>query len=173
MHGSPRPVTITANRLVIFGPDGELETVAILKNEIDSPWGIAGKVLKVCTFKVAAEAGGAKRGELVLKAIFHYAHEKDVDSVYVEVFPAHEGVVRLFGGHGFHEREVVTKRGERVMVKSRRPPADISEWDSLTFHKDFGPPAVLIRGRVRRPHPAQVARRPLPGESHRGPALRP
>jgi L-amino acid N-acyltransferase YncA len=131
--------------LVIFGQDGALEAVAILKVETDNPWGLTGQVLKVCTFKVAPQAGGAKRGELVLKAIFHYATEKNVDSLYVEVFSAHEGVIRLFAHYGFHPLETATGRGEQVMVKNRRPPPTADGWDALSFHRDFGPQAVLVR----------------------------
>lgn len=131
--------------LVIIGQEGAIEAVAILKIETDSPRGLHGNVLKVCTFKVAAAAGGAKRGELVLKAVFLYAYEKDVDYIYVEVFPEHDGVVRLFELYGFHSLDAVSDRGELVLVKNRRPPSDTAEWDPLAYHRDFGPPAVLVR----------------------------
>ena len=131
--------------LVIIGHGGAIEAVAILKVETDGPWGLRGKVLKVCTFKVAAAAGGAKRGELVLKAVFMYAEEKDADYIYVEAFAEHEGILRLFDLYGFHRQDTETQRGELILVKNRRAPDNTDGWDPLDYHRDFGPPAVLVR----------------------------
>ncbi len=131
--------------LVISGYTDGMEGIAILKIEEDRPHGVAGKVLKVCTFKISTTALGAKRGELLLKGVFHYAEESDVDQIYVEVLPSHDDVIQLFIQFGFKPLETLSKKGESILVKSRRPPTDISLIDPFTFHRDFGPPAVLVR----------------------------
>ncbi len=130
---------------VVFGANGEIEALAILKIESGREHDLAGKLLKVCTFKVAPQAGGAKRGELILKSVFQFAQENGIDQIYVEVFPHHVGVVRLFSDFGFHELDGRTQDGQLVLAKNRRPPPESSQLDPLQFHRDFGPPAVLVR----------------------------
>ncbi len=117
----------------------------MLKTETDRPYGLRGNVLKVCTLKVAAHAEGAKRGELLLKSVFRYACDREHDLIYVEVFEEHTGIVRLLGDFGFDEHPLRSHRGELVMVKDRRPSAADAQLDPLTFHRRFGPPAVLVR----------------------------
>lgn len=130
--------------LTIESAGGEIEALAVLKLEETKPYGLAGRVLKICTFKVAASAEGAKRGELVLKALFHYASELDADTIYVTVFEHHVGLIHLLGLFGFEPLEERSDRDELVMVKSRRIPADTSGYSALEFNRLFGPGAVLV-----------------------------
>lgn len=128
----------------IENESGEIEALAVLKEENDTDYGLRGRVLKICTFKVSAAAEGAKRGELVLKALFHYAREIDCDNIYVTVFDHHVGLVHLFQMFGFEELKIRSNRDELVMVKSRRIPADVSGYTPLGFNRLFGPSAVLV-----------------------------
>jgi hypothetical protein len=128
----------------IEGEDGAIEALAVLKVEEDRPYGLQGRVLKICTFKVSAAAEGAKRGELVLKALFYYSSELDLDFLYVTVFDNQVGLVRLLGMFGFEELDTKSDLGELVMVKRRRIPADVSGYTALGFNRLFGPSAVLV-----------------------------
>jgi L-amino acid N-acyltransferase YncA/predicted RNA-binding protein with PUA-like domain len=130
--------------LTIESESGDLEALAVLKVEDDRPYGLEGRVLKICTFKVATTAEGAKRGELVLKALFHYARELDADRMYVTVFDHHIGLVGLFRLFGFEEIETRSDRSELVMVKNLRIPEDASAYTPLEFNRLFGPSAVLV-----------------------------
>lgn len=127
----------------IQGAGHELEALSILKTEQDRPHGLAGNVLKICTLKVADHAVGVKRGELLLRAVFDHASHHDHDTVYVEVFPRHEGLMRLLERFGFSECGRRTRRDELVMVKHRRPDQGAA-LSPLDYHIAFGPPALLV-----------------------------
>ncbi|MHB1209872.1 MAG: GNAT family N-acetyltransferase [Acidimicrobiales bacterium] len=128
----------------IEGPTGELEALAVLKPESDHPYGLPAPVLKLCTFKVAPEAEGAKRGELILKSVFHHATEHHLDYIYVTVFDEHVGLVSLLESFGFSPLDKRTDRGERIMVKRLRPPTDIGDCSPLDYNRLYGPGAVII-----------------------------
>lgn len=130
--------------LTIENDEREIEALAVLKQESDPDYGLEGSVLKICTFKVSEAAEGAKRGELILKALFHYASEIDCDSIYVTVFDHHVGLVHLFQMFGFDQLDVRSSRDELVMVKARRVPGDVSGYTPLSFNRLFGPSAVLV-----------------------------
>ena len=59
----------------------------------------AAKRLKIGTFKI--DAHGTKLGDRFFKKIFDEAIDLEVASVYVTIFPKHEGLVRLFDRFGF------------------------------------------------------------------------
>ena len=130
--------------LVIEGEAG-IDAVAVLKTETDQSHGLRGKVLKICTFKVAAHAEGAKRGELLLKSVFDHAKVQGHDRVYIETFTHHGRLVHLFDRFGFSDCGTTTDRGELVLGKSLRPTASDDSLDPLEYHRRFGPPAVLVR----------------------------
>ncbi len=80
---------------VIRTPSGPIQGLAIYKTEVDHPFGIQGKTLKICTFKIAPDAVGAKRGELLLKATLQYANATGMDAIYVTLFEHHTGLSNL------------------------------------------------------------------------------
>ena len=128
----------------IESPTGALEALAVLKSEHDRPYGLTSRTLKLCTFKVASEAEGAKRGELILNSVFHFAAEHDLDCIYVTVFDHHLSLVGLLEAFGFTARDDRTERGELVMVKQLRPPSDIGDCAPLDYNRLYGPGAVLV-----------------------------
>jgi len=128
---------------VIDGTSG-LDAVAILKTETDDPHGLPGRILKICTFKVAAHAEEAKRGELLLKSVFDHAAIQDHDQIYLEVFSNHRRLVHLFERFGFSDYGERTDHGETVLRKDRRPKASDNILHPLEYHRRFGPPAVLV-----------------------------
>lgn len=123
---------------------GELEALAVLKVETSGDYGLNGTTLKICTFKVAAAAEGAKRGELVLKAVFQYARRVKANHIYVTVFDEHVGLIRLLELFGFRKLNERTALGELVMAKDLRIPDDVSGYSPLEFNRLFGPSAVII-----------------------------
>lgn len=119
--------------------------LALLKHESDCEYPLALPVVKVSTFKVDPDRSGFKYGELLLKSIFHFAHEQRTASLYLTVFERHESLRALLSEFGFQTREgLSTDLGEFVMAKHLRGIRDKS-LDPLVFHKIYGPPAVLLR----------------------------
>ncbi len=129
---------------VIYGADRSLEAIAILKEENGGEHGLGGRLLKICTFKVAAYAVGAKRGELLLKSIFQFAHQANIDQIYVEVYPKHVDIIDLFKDFGFYISNRLATNEQLVLVKNRRPPSSDSSIDPFEFHRNYGPPALTI-----------------------------
>jgi L-amino acid N-acyltransferase YncA len=136
---------------VVRSPDGsQLDAIAILKIEEDRPYDLSGRVLKICTFKVADHATGAKRGELLLKAIFNYARSKDVESIYVEVLPIYDTLIGFLETFGFVDRGITKapmpgQDPEVVLVKQLRPPTIPGTLAPLDVHKLYGPGSLLLR----------------------------
>lgn len=64
-----------------------LEALCIVKKETETPPPEAlGKVLKICSFKVAEAARGRSLGEQLLKAAFAFAYENKYDTVFLTIF---------------------------------------------------------------------------------------
>jgi GNAT superfamily N-acetyltransferase len=130
---------------VILGPDDRYAGLCIIKQN-DDDFRLGGKVLKLCTFKVAPEHQGNRYGELLLKTVFSYAHENGYDHLYVTVFDRHEGLITLLEEFGFYcliGRQ--TQLGELVYAKDlTSTPASAASLPPLEFHVHFGPPAVKL-----------------------------
>jgi len=131
---------------VAEGPDHRYAAICIIKPN-DDDYGLGGKVLKLCTFKVAAEHQGNRYGELLLKALFVYCHENTYDHVYVTVFERHQELIALFEEFGFRCLEDRTSGlGELVYAKDLTYCAtEMGALDALAFHVRFGPPALRLR----------------------------
>lgn len=124
---------------------GTYAGVCILAKKADK-FGVSGKFLKICQFKVSEEFGGRRYGELLLKTVFDYRRTNGYDFAYVTVFEHHDGLVRLFEDFGFYQWVDRTPEGELVLIKSFRPTdEDRATLDPLTFHKRFGPPALDLK----------------------------
>jgi len=133
------------NRIcLVVKEEGGYAGLALLKAEHDCQHDLPAPVIKVSTFKVSADYGQGKFGELLVKAIFSEAHHAEAGSLYVEVFDKHQALIALLTNFGFVDTEVRTGRGELVMAKSLRPAGD-EELDDLAHHIRFGPPALLAR----------------------------
>ncbi|MDI7268402.1 MAG: hypothetical protein QME96_10440 [Myxococcota bacterium] len=131
--------------LVLQAPDRSLDGVAILKMESDRPHGLPDLVLKLCTFRIAEQAVGVKRGELLLRGVLEYARQHEAKAIYVEVFDRHADVLGLLVRFGFEAMPASTSRGERVVVKPLRwSEADRAGLAPLPFHVRYGPPAVKL-----------------------------
>lgn len=151
--------------------------VCIVNNESPNDYGFPGKILKLCSFKIAEHYRGYRYGELLLKTIFSYAAENAYDGLFVEVFARHEELFTLLSDFGFADvRE--SPKGERVLYKTLRPSIPEAErLGPLDYHIKYGPYAIsLVGARVfvvpirpryhRLLFPELEAQLMLPSESH-------
>lgn len=106
----------------VIEEDRQLSALCLLKHEDPPEHGLKGKVLKACTFKVADHARGLRYGELMLKALLHYAYAEKFDYVYATAFPANEAVCEFFENNGFLVIPgAKTPYGEFVFAKTVNP----------------------------------------------------
>lgn len=126
---------------VIRDEDNALAGLCIVKPEDETVFGLAGKLLKICTFKVSASHNGFRFGELLLKTCFDYAAQNRYECAYVTVFERHGALLALLVDFGFEQTDAQTALGERVFVK-RFVPDGTEPADPLRYHLRYGPPAV-------------------------------
>src|SRR5690606_37684727 len=80
---------------------GDIAALTIVNEEKKETYGLGGKILKVCTFKVSPEHRGFRFGELLLKTLFDYAFDNKFDAMFVEAFPRHAELFDLLEAFGF------------------------------------------------------------------------
>jgi L-amino acid N-acyltransferase YncA len=128
----------------VINAQGRYGGLCIVKNESPNDYAISGKVLKICSFKIAEEHRGNRYGELLLKAVFAYLLENQYDRAFVEVLSKHKELVTLLADFGFQDLRESTK-GERVLVKEMRPAHDDAEQLApLAYNIKYGPHAVTL-----------------------------
>lgn len=131
----------------IRAQDGLLAAISLIKDEPDgNDAALPGHVMKISTFKVSDEATGTRRGELLLKALFTEAAMRRVDGMYLTVFAdAQPGLVATITQFGFRETSHSTQLGEQIFAKRLATPVGVATGtppDSLSYHIEFGPPAL-------------------------------
>ncbi len=139
---------IETRRCFVIEEEGAYAAVALLKLEDDCEYAIEEPVVKISTFKVSEDHSGVKYGELLLKAILHSLTTTNSASLYVEVLPSHPEVLDFLAAFGFLDQGYRSVRGEYVVTKSLRPPAEETDRSDLDHHVLFGPPALLARQRI-------------------------
>jgi hypothetical protein len=101
---------------------------------------IAGRKLKICSFKVAAQHSGYHYSELLLKTIFEYAAGNSYDWLYITAFPKYDMLINLLKEFGFEELQGKTSRGEIRLLKSLKYKLnDLASLSPLEFLRRFGP----------------------------------
>ncbi len=125
----------------------EYAGIAIVKPE-DREWPDArNPTLKICTFKISDRASGAKLGELLLRAIFDFAHANDFETVFVETFPKQGALLHLLHQFGFEIADQKPGTEELVMRKRMSPvTTDDERILPLDYAKKFGPFSVKWSG---------------------------
>ena len=120
--------------------------IAILKQEESGEHGLHGKVLKICTFKVADYARGYRYGELLLKSIFEYVVACRFEKAYVTCFPRQYELIRFLETFGFSEHE--HDEGEELVFVKRFDPTqeEREQVPPLDFHVKFGPQHISLAG---------------------------
>jgi L-amino acid N-acyltransferase YncA len=117
-------------------------------NREDRHWPDASDpTLKICTFKIADDVAGMKLGELLLRAVFEYAHANGFATLFVEVFPKHGGLLKMLRCFGFeqhgHKR---TGSQELVLRKISEPPSGAGALDPAEYHRLYGPYHIRLEG---------------------------
>ncbi|MCJ7668098.1 MAG: GNAT family N-acetyltransferase [Anaerolineae bacterium] len=132
---------------VIDVGNSRLAAVCIIKQEKSVDFGLAGKILKICSFKVSEEHNGFRFGELLLKTVFVYASSNRYDWIYVTVFEKYGDLIGLLEDFGFHDMGHRTKLGEVVLAKPMSfTEADRDSQHPLAFNIRYGPFAAKIKG---------------------------
>jgi hypothetical protein len=117
-----------------------LAAVCILDRQDKNEFDLDGKVLKICTFKVAEEYNGNRFGELLLKPVFDYLFQNEFDHVFLTMFPKHRALGEMLSNFGFTELPCRTKLGEVVLAKNLRwNDEDRRRLGPLEFNRLFGP----------------------------------
>ncbi len=127
----------------IAGDADGIAALAVLHPEPSPPAGLAGRVLKICTFKVAERFSGYRMGELLLKSVLNEAQDADHDHCFVTVLPKHARLIELFEDYGFEDRGAWNESGERWLARPLRPEAlgqtAIAALEPLPYHVRLGP----------------------------------
>lgn len=90
---------------VVYGDGSAIRAICIFKEELDPIIGsdgmmLSGKVLKLCTFKVAGR--GDKLGERLLDYAFHFAADQGFRAVYMQIRKGGDAaLIRLVDAFGF------------------------------------------------------------------------
>lgn len=124
---------------VIKGSNGGLAAVCIVKTEAEAAYGMSGKILKICTFKVSEAYLGVRFGELLLKAVFLYAFENEFEWIYLTAFEKQAVLLAMLQAFGFDAHGTPTKLGELVLTKPGRPPDGRVSASPLEFAVRYGP----------------------------------
>lgn len=113
-------------------------------NPQDREWTDArNPTLKICTFKISERATGGKLGELLLRAIFDFAHGNGMETLFIEVFPKHGALLRLLHQFGF---EITDEKPDSEELALRKRMSPVTPEDErlrpADFAKKFGPFSV-------------------------------
>lgn len=127
---------------IIRAEDDSYGALMIVKREDHNHLGLPGRVLKLCTFKVADKSMGRSYGELLLKTLFGHLHDGAYDTVYVTTYPKQERLIDLFTAFGFGRLDVAETPGEELVFVKYRRPVDARVADPLDAHRRYGPPYV-------------------------------
>lgn len=131
---------------IVQGESQGYAGLCILKREDPGEFGLTGKVLKICTFKISERHNGFRFGELLLKYSFEYADFNKFDRIYVTAFEKHEDLIDLLGNFGFQPITDKTARGEIVLVKRLSfIEEERNSHGPLEFNIKFGPFAVKLQ----------------------------
>jgi ribosomal protein S18 acetylase RimI-like enzyme len=99
--------------------EGELAGLVVRKDENHAEATIrlpAGKILKVCTFKVKPKFRGEKLGELLLKQVLWFSQQNGYDLTYLTTSPDQEVLIQVLEYFGF-QQTLTLPNGEYVYEK--------------------------------------------------------
>lgn len=122
---------------LVIQDNGRLVGLCIYKFEEPS-YEMNGTILKICTFKLSAS--GNKLGELLLRKLFDYSYNSNVDWIYVTAYEENY-ICHFFENFGFERYSKVKEdTGEFIFRKQMKPQlSDISTLTPLKFDIKFCP----------------------------------
>ncbi|MBI1313585.1 hypothetical protein GC176_20020 [bacterium] len=117
-------------------------------NRQDRVWADAtNPTLKICSFKIAEDAVGAKLGELLLHAVLRYANENRYGTLFIETFDKQAALIYLLECFGFRQRgQKAGNSGEIELRKLMVPTGSTHGIAPLDFHQEFGPYRISLDG---------------------------
>lgn len=131
--------------VIVLGEPTQPAGIAVLKPEDDNPYGLAGDVLKICTFKIDDEYQQVKRGEVLLRATVQYARAAGSTQVYLEALPDKTDLLGWLTRFGFsHLAGAQAPHGQLVMFKRLTPPAGEPPLSPLNHQLAYGPGSVRL-----------------------------
>ena len=102
--------------------------------------------MKLCTFKVAEEEQGLRRGELLLKQALNYAFETGKEGIFVEVHPEKESLISWFESFGFSRDSGLSSKGgiDQVILRKGFNTESQNPYEYLknNYPKFLAPPSV-------------------------------
>jgi len=127
--------------------NGGIGGICIIKpNDVPEYKAMPTPTLKICSFKIGEDCRGYRFGELMLKAVFDYAHQNKQASIYITTFKKQIELIALLEGFGF-EALCTSTRGEIVFLKLLRfSNEDYESLSPLEFNIKFGPNQVKFDG---------------------------
>ncbi|MDR7223683.1 GNAT family N-acetyltransferase [Aminobacter aminovorans] len=90
----------------------------------------AGKILKVCTFKVSPDKRGVKLGELLLKQVLWYAQTNGYDLAYLTTYEDQAALMNLLEFYGFYHAG--TKANGELIYERAFSPEKLTDDSSNT-----------------------------------------
>ena len=127
----------------VIQEDGRYAALCIVNEEKSEKYGLAGRVLKICTFKVSRQ--GLRYGELMLKTVFDFSVHRGFGHIFVQAFEKHSRLLDLLADFGFEPLAQRTERGELVLAKPLAPGPGDPARTPLDYNRRFGPRAVLLQ----------------------------
>ncbi|MGL5827867.1 MAG: GNAT family N-acetyltransferase [Nocardioides sp.] len=137
-------VVRTDRPVIVMGDSADPAGIAVLKSERDGPYGLPDPVLKICTFKIADNYQGAKRGEALLKACIEHARAIGHATMYLEVLPDKEDLIIWLGQFGFSRVEAEASQDQIVFRKDLHPPLGATPLLPLDHAVAYGPGSLLL-----------------------------
>lgn len=128
--------------------DGKLYALCIYKIEHDEPINSEGYIpfkdtLKICTFKVADEARGAKLGENLLQSVFYKCFGYEIPFIYLTTGVIQMSLIKLLEEFGFHQFGTIESRGAKdadcVYGKWVFPTSNNPMLDKDSFAREYFP----------------------------------
>ena len=129
--------TQTLNAILIYKPE-ENEIVTI-----DSK-ALAGRSIKISTFKVGEQVRGRKIGELLFKSVFVFAYKNNYRWVYLTIHPdKHDFLKDLCVDLGFRHYGTGIDGRDHVYIKSiANPPNPIDISEPFKFYQRYSPALI-------------------------------
>ena len=129
---------------VVRDTRGGYRAIAIVKTRDDHPIVPGAKATKLSTFKVDSESEGEKLGELLLKTVLMWAHETNVETLFVTVLndEGKQPLIHFLGLFGFDNVGTLPNNPHELVLIKQFIPDPAKPLPPLEHHVAFGPPAL-------------------------------
>lgn len=128
-------------RAWVIKRDAAIAAFSIYKPEDGAEVGLAGRALKLCSFKVAEEYRGLAFGELLLRSAYAYADANDFEWIYLTAFEERQPfLIDFLEDNGFERLGAQTGLGEAILAKPVGIRQGLPTWsDPAKMLRRYGP----------------------------------